>query len=76
MSTTKNVKLLSGATNVFLFESTDIETTITYNAPPWGPHKTCIHKLPGKWEIKYVNKHLVTLVNHNEIIQENETNIL
>jgi hypothetical protein len=69
---TRTVKLLPGAENVQILDSSDQETTLTFNAPPWGQHKQCIHKIPGRWEIQHINRHLITLINHNEIIKENE----
>lgn len=73
MSSTHTVKLLPGAINVQVDKEThdkETHTTLTFNAAPWGPHKVCIHKVLGQWEIQHINKHLVTLVNHNQIIKE------
>ncbi|MDO9152361.1 MAG: hypothetical protein Q7U47_01405 [Paludibacter sp.] len=66
--TKKTIKLITGAVNVVIAQSSDEETTITFNAPPWGLHKKCMHKLTGRWEIQHINRHLVTLINHNQII--------
>lgn len=72
---TTTARLLPGATNVVVSETTETQTTLTYNAPPWGDRKQCIHKLPGQWQIQSINKHLVTLFNHDIIIKEDATNI-
>lgn len=68
--TRKTVKLLTGAVNIKVHEVNDIETTLTFNADPWGPHKMCIYIVPGQWEIESINKHLVTLVNHDTVIPD------
>lgn len=69
---TTTARLLPGATNVAIQDTKDNQTTIVYNAPPWGDKRQCIHKLPGTWKIKTISKHLVTLVNNDIIIKEDE----
>lgn len=68
--TTKTILLLPGATDIKITTSNEQETVIHYTAPPWGKNKVCIYVLPCKWEIKTITKHMVTLINHDVIINK------
>jgi len=74
MSTTKTIKLLAGAKDIKIQSTAKNETTIEFTCPAWKT-KTCIHKVPGIWEIQSINRNLVTLINHDLIIKEDDTNI-
>jgi hypothetical protein len=67
---TQKIRLLAGAINVKVHEVKNDVTTIHFNCPIWKD-KTCIYRLPGVWEIKSINRNLVTLVNNDVIIKEN-----
>jgi len=69
MKNVKTVKLLAGVFDVKIQKATDTETTIEFSCPAWKT-KTCIHIVPGRWEIQSVNRNLVTLVNHDVTIPD------
>ncbi len=59
---TKVITLLSEAKNVMIDKSlsNDEITSIVYDSPVW-PQRKCIYHVPGVWEIKRVQKNIVSL---------------
>jgi len=57
---TRTIKLLPGSRNAVVFSATEHETIIHYNCPAW-PGKTCIHAVPGRWEIETANANKIKL---------------
>ena len=60
--------LLPDAQNIAIKSATDEQTEITFTSPTW-PDKTCIRILSGKWEIENINRNVVHLINHDQIIK-------
>ena len=71
---TKQVRLIPCVTDVHIHKSTDEQTEIAFKSKLY-PNKTCIHIVSGEWEIEAVKGSLVTLVNHNEVIRHEKTNL-
>ena len=67
--------LLPDAQNIAIKSATDEQTEIHFDSQTW-PDKTCIHIISGRWEIESINRNVVHLINHDQIIKDHENNLL
>jgi len=69
--TTKTVQLIPNVSNIRIGNGSDSEkSNIQFERLLWKA-KICMHFLSGKWEIEKVDGSQVTLVNHDDVIPEN-----